>query len=151
MFKPLEIVGDTAFRTTDQKVRGSNPFERARQFNPLMRVISFCSPVILLWTKSARHLYKSIHFSNYSMEEKSLVEIQYTPHALARMTQRGISIANVETVLQDFHFSVVSIRSGMRIEGNVDGRILKLWIYRFPKNGDRVIIESAVWKGENND
>jgi hypothetical protein len=29
MFKPLEIVGDTAFRTTDQKVRGSNPFERA--------------------------------------------------------------------------------------------------------------------------
>ncbi len=85
------------------------------------------------------------------MEEKSLVEIQYTPHALARMTQRGISIANVETVLQDFHFSVVSIRSGMRIEGNVDGRILKLWIYRFPKNGDRVIIESAVWKGENND
>jgi len=30
MFKPLEIVGDTAFRTTDQKVRGSNPFERAR-------------------------------------------------------------------------------------------------------------------------
>ena len=85
------------------------------------------------------------------MEEKSLVEIQYTPHALARMTQRGISISNVETVLQDFHFSVVSIRSGMRIEGNVDGRILKLWIYRFPKNGDRVIIESAVWKGENND
>ena len=31
MFKPLEIVGDTAVRTTDQKVRGSNPFERARQ------------------------------------------------------------------------------------------------------------------------
>jgi hypothetical protein len=29
MFTPLEIVGDTAFRTTDQKVRGSNPFERA--------------------------------------------------------------------------------------------------------------------------
>ena len=29
MFKPLEIVGDTAFRTTDQKVRDSNPFERA--------------------------------------------------------------------------------------------------------------------------
>jgi len=29
MFKPLEIVGDTALRTTDQKVRGSNPFERA--------------------------------------------------------------------------------------------------------------------------
>jgi len=29
MFKPLEMVGDTAFRTTDQKVRGSNPFERA--------------------------------------------------------------------------------------------------------------------------
>jgi hypothetical protein len=29
MFKPLEIVGDTAVRTTDQKVRGSNPFERA--------------------------------------------------------------------------------------------------------------------------
>ena len=70
MFKPLEIVGDTAFRTTDQKVRGSNPFERARQFNPLMRVISFCSPVILLWTKSARNLYESIGFSNYSIEEK---------------------------------------------------------------------------------
>ena len=35
MFKPLEIVGDTAFRTTDQKVRGSNPFERA---HPYMRV-----------------------------------------------------------------------------------------------------------------
>jgi hypothetical protein len=31
MFKPLEIVGDTAVRTTDQKVRGSNPFERAYQ------------------------------------------------------------------------------------------------------------------------
>ena len=29
LFKPLEIVGDTALRTTDQKVRGSNPFERA--------------------------------------------------------------------------------------------------------------------------
>jgi hypothetical protein len=29
MFKPLEIVGDSAVRTTDQKVRGSNPFERA--------------------------------------------------------------------------------------------------------------------------
>ena len=29
MFKPLEIVGDTAFRTSDQKIRGSNPFERA--------------------------------------------------------------------------------------------------------------------------
>jgi hypothetical protein len=29
MFKPLEIMGDTAFRATDQKVRGSNPFERA--------------------------------------------------------------------------------------------------------------------------
>jgi uncharacterized protein YuzE len=29
MFKPLEIVGDTAVRTTDQKVRDSNPFERA--------------------------------------------------------------------------------------------------------------------------
>ena len=79
------------------------------------------------------------------------MEIQYTPHALARMIQRGISIANVETVLQDFHFSVVSIRSGMRIEGMVEGRVLKLWIYRFPKNGDRVIIESAVWKGENSD
>lgn len=79
------------------------------------------------------------------------MEIEYTPHALERMTQRGISIADVETVLQDFHFSVVSIRSGMRIEGNVDGRVLKLWIYRFPKNGDHVIIESAVWRGENND
>jgi hypothetical protein len=67
------------------------------------------------------------------------------------MTQRQISVANVESVLRDFHFSVVSIRSGMRIEGTVDGRVLKLWIYRFPKNGDRVIIESAVWKGENND
>ena len=32
MFKPLEIVGDTACRTTDQKVRGSNPFERADNF-----------------------------------------------------------------------------------------------------------------------
>ena len=32
MFTPLEIVGDTAFRTTDQKVRGSNPFERATFF-----------------------------------------------------------------------------------------------------------------------
>jgi len=41
MFKPLEIVGDTAFRTTDQKVRGSNPFERARQIDPQMRVNSF--------------------------------------------------------------------------------------------------------------
>ena len=29
MFKPLEVVGDTAVRITDQKVRGSNPFERA--------------------------------------------------------------------------------------------------------------------------
>jgi hypothetical protein len=29
MFKPLEIVGDTARGSTDQKVRGSNPFERA--------------------------------------------------------------------------------------------------------------------------
>ena len=29
MFKPLEIVEDTAFRSTDQKVRSSNPFERA--------------------------------------------------------------------------------------------------------------------------
>jgi hypothetical protein len=79
------------------------------------------------------------------------LEIEYTPHAIERMTQRGISIAHVESVLQDFHFSVVSIRSGMRIEGNVDGRVLKLWIYRFPKNGDHVIIESAVWKGGNND
>ena len=79
------------------------------------------------------------------------MEIQYTPHALARMTHRGISITNVESVLRDFHFSVVSIRSGMRIEGSVDGRILKLWIYRFPKNGERVIIESAVWKGQDND
>lgn len=79
------------------------------------------------------------------------MEITYTPHALARMTQRGISIANVESVLRDFHFSVVSIRSGMRIEGAIEGRVLKVWIYRFPKNGDRVIIESAAWKGENND
>ena len=79
------------------------------------------------------------------------MEIRYTPHALARMTQRGISIANVESVLRDFHFSVVSIRSGMRIEGAIEGRVLKVWIYRFPKNGDRVIIESAAWKGENND
>ena len=79
------------------------------------------------------------------------MEIQYTPHALARMTQRGISITNVESVLRDFHFSVVSIRSGMRIEGSVDGRVLKLWIYRFPKNGDRVIIEPAVWKGQDDD
>ncbi len=79
------------------------------------------------------------------------MEIEYTPHAIERMTQRGISIAHVESVLQDFHFSVVSIRSGMRIEGNVDGRVLKLWIYRFPKNGDHVIIESAGWKGEKND
>ena len=137
--------------TTDQKVRGSNPFERARQIDLQMLVIYFCALAILLWINSAQSFDKLIHFSNYSMEEKSLVDIQYTPHALARMTQRGISIANVESVLQDFHFSVVSIRSGMRIEGNVDGRILKLWIYRFPKNGDRVIIESAVWKGENND
>ena len=137
--------------TTDQKVRGSNPFERARQIDLQMLVISFCALAILLWINSAQSFDKFIHFSNNSMEEKSLVDIQYTPHALARMTQRGISIANVESVLQDFHFSVVSIRSGMRIEGNVDGRILKLWIYRFPKNGDRVIIESAVWKGENND
>lgn len=67
------------------------------------------------------------------------------------MTHRKISIANVESVLLGFHFSVVSIRSGIRIEGNVDGRVLKLWIYRFPKDGDRVIIESAVWKGESND
>jgi hypothetical protein len=67
------------------------------------------------------------------------------------MTQRQISVANVESVLNDFHFSVVSIRSGMRIEGSVNGQILKLWIYRFPKNGDRVILESAAWKGENND
>jgi len=29
MFTPLEIVGDTARGSTDQKVRGSNPFERA--------------------------------------------------------------------------------------------------------------------------
>ena len=57
----------------------------------------------------------------------------------------------VESVLADFHFSVVSIRSGIRIEGTVDGRVLKLWIYRFPKSGDRVIIESAVWKGDKND
>jgi hypothetical protein len=33
MFKPLEIVGDAAVRTTDQKVRGSNPFERAEVLN----------------------------------------------------------------------------------------------------------------------
>jgi hypothetical protein len=79
------------------------------------------------------------------------VEIEFTAHALARMTQRQISVANVESVLRDFHFSVVSIRSGMRIEGTVDGRVLKLWIYRFPKNGDRVIIESAVWKGDTDD
>jgi len=31
MFTPLEIVGDTARGSTDQKVRGSNPFERADQ------------------------------------------------------------------------------------------------------------------------
>ena len=79
------------------------------------------------------------------------MEIEFTSHALARMTQRQISVANVESVLKDFHLSVVSIRSGMRIEGNIEGRVLKLWIYRFPKNGDRVIIESAVWKGDNND
>ena len=30
MFKPLEIVGDTAFRTTDQKVRVSNPSKRTK-------------------------------------------------------------------------------------------------------------------------
>jgi hypothetical protein len=29
MFIPREIVGDTARGSTDQKVRGSNPFERA--------------------------------------------------------------------------------------------------------------------------
>lgn len=79
------------------------------------------------------------------------MEVIYTQHAIERMTQRKISIANVEQVLSDFHFSVVSIRSGMRIEGTVDGRVLKLWVYRFPKNGDRVIIESAVWKGVDND
>ena len=90
-------------------------------------------------------------FQTIGSNGKLFVEIEFTPHALVRMTQRGISIANVESVLADFHFSVVSIRSGMRIEGTVDGRILKLWIYRFPKNGDRVIIESAVWKGDNND
>jgi hypothetical protein len=32
MFTPLEIVGDTSRGSTDQKVRGSNPFERARHF-----------------------------------------------------------------------------------------------------------------------
>ena len=79
------------------------------------------------------------------------MEVIYTQHAIERMTQRKISITNVEQVLSDFHFSVVSIRSGMRIEGTVDGRVLKLWVYRFPKNGDRVIIESAVWKGVAND
>jgi hypothetical protein len=38
MFKPLEIVGDTATRSTDQKVRGSNPFERASVFKYLGRI-----------------------------------------------------------------------------------------------------------------
>ena len=32
MLTPLEIVGDAARGSTDQKVRGSNPFERADNF-----------------------------------------------------------------------------------------------------------------------
>lgn len=76
------------------------------------------------------------------------MDLIFTQHAIDRMIQRKISVANVETVLVDFHFSVVSIRSGMRIEGSVDGKILELWIYRSPRDGERVIIESAVWKGE---
>jgi len=79
------------------------------------------------------------------------LEVIYTQHAIERMTQRKISVTEVEQVLSEFHFSVVSIRSGIRVEGIVDGRVLKLWVYRFPKNGNRVIIESAAWKGESND
>jgi hypothetical protein len=41
MSKPLEIVGDTAFRTTDQKVRGSNPFERT-EFIIRVKLNFFC-------------------------------------------------------------------------------------------------------------
>ena len=42
MFTPLEIVGDTARGSTDQKVRGSNPFERA---------------------EVSQHLYGNYHFA----------------------------------------------------------------------------------------
>jgi len=43
-------------------------------------------------------------FQTIGSDGKLFVEIEFTPHALARMTQRGISIANVESVLEDFHF-----------------------------------------------
>ena len=52
MFTPLEIVGDTAFRTTDQKVRGSNPFERAEP--SLVSLVLYLQRMLSQSMKSSR-------------------------------------------------------------------------------------------------
>ena len=62
MFKPLEIVGDTAVRTTDQKVRGSNPFERASRLanyfrNCVCKVVHEISVLFVLYVNFGFDLY----------------------------------------------------------------------------------------------
>ena len=57
MFTPLEIVGDTARGSTDQKVRGSNPFERAE--------VSRSNVVLVLLRVDAKfHSYSILNGSN---------------------------------------------------------------------------------------
>ena len=73
-------------------------------------------------------------------------EVHYTNHAKERMAGRGITAAQVESVLADPARTVKDPENNsVRLEGDVDGSILKVWITDPRPARRQIVIKSTAW------
>lgn len=72
-------------------------------------------------------------------------------HARERMSERGISVADIERVLSHHGSSWLTPTGGLQFVGVAEnGRELKVWVVPPGPQGNRasVIVKSAAWKDE---
>lgn len=73
--------------------------------------------------------------------------IRYTNHAKERMTERGVTVDQVESVLAaPARATKDPENNSVRLEGDIDGDILKVWVAEpWPARGE-IVIKTTAWK-----
>lgn len=75
------------------------------------------------------------------------VAIHYTAHAKQRMMERGIHASQVESVLANPARRVRDhLENSVRLEGDYDDRILKVWVAEPWPAAEVAVIKSTAWK-----
>lgn len=74
------------------------------------------------------------------------VAVRFTRHALKRMELRGVTPAEVRAVLAGpARHERDSLKNSVRLEGDYEGRILKVWVVEPWPASAEVIVKSTAW------